>query len=200
MDSHSLETNQTVKQKERTMTSLRNNAFLTFLLSLCLALSACAAGRTTGETIDDSTTASSVKMKLLDDAVAPGGSINVEVYKGTVQLIGFVRTPEQEKAAMERAKAVDGVAKVVDAMVVVPEERSFGRTVDDQTIQTKVKFDLGEVGAGEAVSVVTDVRNGEVLLGGFVNTSAQRAELERIANGVEGVTRVHNFIGVREEL
>jgi osmotically-inducible protein OsmY len=200
MDSTSIETNHPVKQRKKKMTTLRYNTFLTLMLSLCLALSACAAGRTTGETIDDSTTASSVKMNLLDDAVAPGGSINVEVYKGTVQLIGFVRTPEQEKAAIDRAKGVNGVTKVVDAMVVVPEERSFGRSVDDQTIQTKVKFDLGEVGAGEAVSVVTDVRNGDVLLGGFVNTSAQRAELERIAKGVEGVTRVHNFIGVRDEL
>lgn len=182
------------------MTTLRNNSFLTLIVSLSLALCACAAGRTTGETIDDSTTASSVKMNLLDDDVAPGTSINVEVYKGTVQLIGFVRSEEQEKAAIERARTVEGVAKVVDAMVVVPEERSFGRTVDDQTIQTKVKFDLGEVGAGEAVSVVTDVRNGEVLLGGFVETSEQRTELERIASEVEGVTRVHNFIGVREQV
>jgi osmotically-inducible protein OsmY len=47
---------------------------------------------------------------------------------------------------------------------------------------------------------VTDVRNGEVLLGGFVNTSAQRAELEKIAGAVGGVTRVHNFIGVREQI
>ncbi len=167
-------------------------------LLLAVALSACAAGRTTGETIDDSTIASSVKMHLLDDDVAPGGSINVESYKGTVQLIGFVRSSEEETAAIAAAKGIDGVVKVVDAMVTVPEKRSFGRTIDDQTIQTKVKFDLSEVGAGEAISVVTDVRNGEVLLGGFVNTSAARADLEAIASKVDGVTKVHNFIGVRE--
>jgi osmotically-inducible protein OsmY len=167
-----------------------------FLLALILA--ACASGRTTGETIDDSTVASSVKVALVDDDVAPAGSINVEAYKGTVQLIGFVRNEEQKKAAVARAKDVDGVVKVVDAMVVVPEKRSFGTTVDDQTIQTKVKFELTEVGANEALAVVTDVRNGEVLLGGFVNQSSQRSAIETITKNVEGVTKVHNFIGVKQ--
>ncbi len=158
----------------------------------------CAAGRTTGETIDDSTIASSVKMSLLDDDTAPGTSINVESYKGTVQLIGFVGSAEQERAALETARQVEYVVKVVDAMLVVPEKRSFGTTVDDQTLQTKVKFGITEVGAGEALAVITDVRNGEVLLGGFVDTASQRDAIARIASGVEGVTRVHNFIGTRE--
>lgn len=176
---------------------IRTRAAVASLL-LAVALAACAAGRTTGETIDDSTIASSVKMHLIDDDVAPGGSINVESYKGTVQLIGFVRSADEEGAAIAAAKRIDGVVKVVDAMVIVPEKRSFGRTVDDQTIQTRVKFDLSEVGAGEAISVVTDVRNGEVLLGGFVDTSTARDDIEAIARKVDGVTEVHNFIGVRE--
>jgi hyperosmotically inducible periplasmic protein len=166
-------------------------------LVLALALTACAGGRTTGEAIDDSTVASSVKMNLLDDDTAPGTSINVEAFKGKVQLIGFVRSDEQKKAAVERASSVDGVSKVVDAMVVVPEQRSFGRTVDDQTIQTKVKFGITEVGPTEAVSVITDVRNGEVLLGGFVDTAEQRDQIDKITKDVTGVTKVHNFIDTR---
>ncbi len=167
-------------------------------LALSLTLAACVAGRTTGETIDDSTIASSVKMGLIGDATAPGTSINVESYKGTVQLIGFVSSEKQEQAAIAKAKEVGGVQEVVDAMIVVPEKRSFGITVDDQTIQTKVKFDLSEAGAGEAVSVITDVRNGEVLLGGFVDTAEHREQIGKIAEGVDGVTKVHNFVGVRQ--
>jgi len=166
-------------------------------LALVLTIPACA-NRTTGETIDDSTIASSVKMNLLGDATAPGTSINVESYKGRVQLVGFVQSEAQKQAALSQAKEVKGVTDVVDAMVIVPEKRSFGTTVDDQTIQTKVKFDLSEVGAGEAVSVITDVRNGEVLLGGFVDTAAHRDAIEKVAAGVEGVTKVHNFVGVRQ--
>lgn len=163
---------------------------------VALTLAACA-GRTTGESIDDSTIATSVKTSLLGDETAPGTSINVESYKGTVQLIGFVGSEEEERAAIEVARGVDHVERVVDAMVIVPEKRSFGTTVDDQTIQTKVKFNLSEAGAGAAISVVTDVRNGEVLLGGFVDTAEQRQRIEEIASEVEGVTKVHNFIGTR---
>ena len=165
---------------------------------IAVALASCA-GRTTGESIDDSTIATSVKTSLLGDEVAPGTSINVESYKGTVQLIGFVGSEAEERAAVEVARSVEHVVDVVDAMVVVPEKRSFGTTVDDQAIQTKVKFNLSEAGAGAAVSVVTDVRNGEVLLGGFVDTAEQRGRIEKIAADVEGVTKVHNFIGTRLE-
>ena len=169
-------------------------------LALLLVLSAPAvlADRTAGETVDDSTIASSVKMKLVEDETAPAGSINVESYKGVVQLIGFVHSEPEKAAALERAKGVDGVQKVVDAMIVVPEKRSFGTTVDDQTIQTKVKVGITELGADEGLAVVTDVRNGEVLLGGFVNSEDDRAEIVKQVEGVKGVTKVHSYIDVKQ--
>lgn len=168
-------------------------------LVLLLGLSgpAALADRSTGETIDDSTVASSVKMSLVKDDTAPAGDINVEAYKGTVQLIGFVKSDAEKAAALDRAKSVDGVATVVDAMIVVPEKRSFGTTIDDQTIQTKVKFGISEVGADKGFAVVTDVRNGEVLLGGFVNSERVRDDIVKKAEAVKGVAKVHNFIGVK---
>jgi hyperosmotically inducible periplasmic protein len=168
-------------------------------LTLLLAMPAAYADRTAGETIDDSTVASSVKMKLIDDEVAPGGSINVEAYKGTVQLIGFVHSSEEKDAALERAKAVDGVEKVVDAMVVVPEKRSFGATLDDQTIQTKVKLAITDIGANTGLAVITDVRNGEVLLGGFVKSKDIHDKIIAATRSVKGVSEVHDHIGVKSE-
>jgi osmotically-inducible protein OsmY len=180
------------------MTKVRTTSDAACLvLLLALSVPAALADRSTGETIDDSTVASSVKMSLVEDDAAPAGDINIEAYKGTVQLIGFVKTDAEKAAAIELAKGVDGVTTVVDAMIVVPEKRSFGTTIDDQTIQTKVKYGIGEVGAEEGLAVVTDVRNGEVLLGGFVNSERVRDDIVKKAEAVEGVTKVHNFIGVK---
>lgn len=167
-------------------------------IALMLSLPVALADRTTGETIDDSTVASSVKMSLVENDDAPAGDINVEAYKGTVQLIGFVSTEAEKAAAIASAKAVDGVTTVVDAMVVVAEKRSFGTTVDDQTIQTKVKFGITEIGVDEGAAVITDVRNGEVLLGGFVNNEQEKDDIVKKAEAVEGVAKVHNFISAKD--
>jgi osmotically-inducible protein OsmY len=122
----------------------------------------------------------------------------VETYTGTVQLIGFVHSDGEKKAALERAREVDGVSKVVDAILVVPEKRSVGVTIDDQTIQGKVKLAIGEVGgADKALAIVTEVRNGEVLLGGFVSSEKVRDEIETSVKTVKGVSKVHNKIGIK---
>lgn len=179
--------------KDRTTSGAASLALL-----LALSVPAALADRSTGETIDDSTVASSVKMSLVKDDTVPAGDINVEAYKGTVQLIGFVKSDAEKAAAIECAKGVDGVKTVVDAMLVVPEKRSFGTSIDDQTIQTKVKFGIGEVGADKGLAVETDVRNGEVLLGGFVNSEPVRDDIVKKAEAVDGVTKVHNYIGVKD--
>lgn len=153
--------------------------------------------RTAGETIDDSTINTSVKASLTDNEMVHARDINVETNKGRVALIGYVRSAEQHKSAIDTAKGVDGVTKVIDALLVVPEKRSTGTTLDDQTIETKVKFDLTEGGMGKAFDVVLEVRNGEVLMGGFVDSDAIKSNAGDIAGAVKGVTKVHNRLAVK---
>jgi hyperosmotically inducible protein len=156
------------------------------------------ADRSAGEAMDDTTVATNVKLQLIDDEVAPAGDINVESYKGVVQLIGFVQSQEEKDAAIARAKQVEGTKAVYDALIVMPGHRSFGRTVDDQTIYGKVWLELAQVeGMSEAVAVVVKVRNGEVLLGGFVDNKDTVRAVGTAAKGVEGVTKVHNAVAAK---
>ncbi len=156
------------------------------------------ADRSAGETMDDTTIATSTKLQLIDDDVAPAGDINVEAYKGVVQLIGYVQSQAEKDAAIARAKKVDGVKAVYDALIVMPGHRSFGRTVDDQTIYGKVWLELAKVeGMGEAVAVVAKVRNGEVLLGGFVDSKDTVRDIGNAVKGVEGVKKVHNAVAAK---
>ena len=160
---------------------------------------ACAhADKTTGETIDDTTIASKTKTALLGDKTAPGNAINVEVYKGKVLLGGFVGTEEEKAAAMSVAGKVTGVVEVIDGIVVLPGKRSVGQTIDDQTIQTKLKTKLMDAG-GEGFSINTEVRQGEVLMSGFVPDEKYRSKAGEIAQAISGVKQVHNYITVKEE-
>jgi hyperosmotically inducible protein len=86
------------------------------LAAVVLALvAACAATPTresTGEYIDDTTLTTKVKAALLDDPQVSGLSINVETFKGTVQLSGFANNDAERRKAVELARAIKGVDTV----------------------------------------------------------------------------------------
>ena len=158
------------------------------------------AEKTSGDTIDDSVIATSVKGELIGSKIVSGNEINVEVYKGHVQLAGFVESAEQKAEAIRIAERVAGTEKVHDRMVVMDEKRSMGETVDDQVIQTKLKSALiDEQGMGKGMDINTEVRKGEVLLSGFLPDGDYKNQAGEIAKGIEGVKKVHNNIDVKPE-
>lgn len=164
------------------------------LSSLVLAAPAIA-DKTAGQSVDDSTIATQTKAALVDKDKVSAGSLNVEVNKGTVQLAGFVDSEAEKAAALKTAHNVKGVVKVLDAMVVLPGHRSAGRTIDDTTIQATLKTKLTDIeGADKAFSINTDVKNGHVLMSGFVHGDKARAQAGEIAKGIKGVKQVHNFV------
>jgi hyperosmotically inducible protein len=168
---------------------------------LLAATAAFAADKTTGETIDDSTIATKTKTALLGDKTAPGNAINVEVYKGQVLLAGFVGSEEERAASIAVAEKVTGVVKVHDGLVVIPGKRSFGMTLDDQTIQTKLKAQLvseGEMGS-KGFGINTEVHSGEVLMSGYVSEEKYRTKAGEIAQAISGVKKVHNNIWLKTE-
>ncbi|MDO8953358.1 MAG: BON domain-containing protein [Gammaproteobacteria bacterium] len=88
---------------------------------LGLSLVGCAATPTqesTGQYVDSSTITTKVKSALVATKGIDSTDINVETYKGTVQLSGFVNTQAQKVLAEKTAKQVKGVNQVVDNIVV----------------------------------------------------------------------------------
>jgi len=69
---------------------------------MTLAMVACASTRTqksAGEQVDDSVTTGRVKAALIADPVTKAHQIDVEVFKGTVQLNGFVDSASSKEHA-----------------------------------------------------------------------------------------------------
>lgn len=72
----------------------------------------------TGEYIDDSVITSKVKAEILKDPDLKVLQINVESFKGVVQLSGFVDSPKAAARAVELAKSVKGVSSVKNSLVI----------------------------------------------------------------------------------
>jgi osmotically-inducible protein OsmY len=92
-----------------------------FASLLILALVACAptAKREgTGEYIDDALITTKVKAALAADPAVKATEVNVETFKGAVQLSGFVSSQEAIGKAIELARGVEGVRAVRNNMVV----------------------------------------------------------------------------------
>jgi len=91
------------------------------VLALVTFIAGCAGTSTresTGEYIDDTTITTKVKAEIFNDPMLKVLQINVESYKGIVQLSGFVDSKQAAERATQIAGAVDGVRGVKNSLVV----------------------------------------------------------------------------------
>jgi osmotically-inducible protein OsmY len=91
----------------------------TLLLSAATLAGACAATRTsegTGEYVDDTVITGRVKAAILADAQLKSAEINVETFKGRVQLSGFVNSQSDIAYATNMVRAMKGVTSVANDM------------------------------------------------------------------------------------
>lgn len=70
----------------------------------------------TGEYVDDSLLTGKVKAAILHEPTLSSAEINVETFKGEVQLSGFVNSREDISKALEVTRAVNGVRVVKNDM------------------------------------------------------------------------------------
>ncbi len=90
-----------------------------FLLAMLIV--GCAGGPThesTGEYLDDFALTTKVKTSILGDSKLKMLQINVETYKGVVQLSGFVDSANAVARAAQLASTVKGVKSVNNSLIV----------------------------------------------------------------------------------
>jgi len=94
-------------------------AILTTLL--LMAAVGCASTKThegTGQYVDDTVITTKVKAAILEEPGLKSSEINVETFKGVVQLSGFVTSSADISTATKVAHAVAGVTSVKNDMHV----------------------------------------------------------------------------------
>jgi len=92
------------------------------ILAIAIAISGgCASTKTsegTGEYFDDSWITTKVKAAIFNEPTLKSAEVNVETFKGTVQLSGFVSSDEDIRKAVALAKGAKGVKSVKNDMRV----------------------------------------------------------------------------------
>ena len=102
---------------------VKRHRILSFLICIVLVTSflGCASTQKregTGEYIDDSAITTKVKAAIFNEPSLKVFQINVETFKGEVQLSGFVDTPQSVSKAGEVARGVKGVKSVKNNLIV----------------------------------------------------------------------------------
>jgi osmotically-inducible protein OsmY len=70
----------------------------------------------TGEYVDDTVITTKVKAAIFNEPTLKSAEINVETFKGVVQLSGFVSSQGAENTAVNVARTVGGVKSVKNDM------------------------------------------------------------------------------------
>ena len=154
------------------------------------------AEKSAGEVVDDSTITASVKAGLLDNRYTSATDINVEAYKGVVQLSGFVETAESRKKAEKVASQIKGVTEVRNSISVHP-ATSVGTKLDDSLLTGKVKTALIEALGTTANQINVESKGGIVQLAGFVDSKDVKKQAAEIAAATKGAKKVEDVLIVK---
>lgn len=89
--------------------------------TVIIGITACAGTSTTestGEYFDDTWITTKVKTALVNESDVRSAEVNVETFKGVVQLSGFVESKEAMDKAVAIAKGIQGVSSVKNDMQI----------------------------------------------------------------------------------
>ncbi len=85
-------------------------------MALALGCASTAKQEGTGEYVDDTVITTKVKAAIFNEPTLKSAEINVETFKGVVQLSGFVSSQAAENTAVSVARKVEGVKSVKNDM------------------------------------------------------------------------------------
>ncbi len=128
-------------------------------------------------------------------------SLSADVYEQDVMLTGVVETPKQRKQIEKLTRAIDGVKKIYNEVLVIKAvDKKKGAVegfVDDTVIESKINALLLD---GKGVNV-TNFRwrsvGGRVYLFGRALSKAELKKAVGIVKAIKDVTKVTNRVKVR---
>lgn len=94
---------------------------MALLAAMIVGLGACGGSpqrESTGEFVDDTAITTKVKAAFIDDPVVAASRINVETFKGVVQLSGFAKSYDEAQKAESLAYRVKGVKSVKNDIAI----------------------------------------------------------------------------------
>jgi hyperosmotically inducible protein len=169
---------------------------LAFLAAALVAVAPAHAQKTAGDVVDDNTINASIKVALVTNKKTEAHRINVETYKGIVQLSGFVDSQDEKDEATQVAASVSGVKQVRNSIAIGP-SGTIGQKLDDSVTTGRVKAALIDSKDVKSHQINVETNAGVVQLSGFVTSATMRDSAARVAADVGGVKKVDNELMIK---
>lgn len=150
------------------------------------------------KTIDDSMVTANIKKNFADNELLNPFKIHVKTIDGKVTLRGEVKTDMQYEEAITIAESTDGAKQVEASQLKVKDSHS---ALSDIYITAKVKGRLlkEKVMGDQDIAywpVSIETKDAVVYLSGEVDSEAQKENIEKIVQALDGVKSVKNAIKV----
>jgi len=87
-----------------------------FFIAMMLGCASTTKQESTGQYVDDTVLTTKVKAAIFNEPSLKSAEINVETFKGVVQLSGFVTSAAAQSTAVAVARKVEGVQSVKNDM------------------------------------------------------------------------------------
>jgi len=102
------------------MTNIKRISTILAALAMATTLGCASTSKSegTGEYVDDTVITAKVKTAIFEEPTLKSAEINVETFKGVVQLSGFVKSSDSVSKATMVARNVAGVKSVKNDMLV----------------------------------------------------------------------------------
>ncbi|HIJ86760.1 MAG TPA: BON domain-containing protein [Desulfuromonadales bacterium] len=136
-----------------------------------------------------------VKITLSFHRSVSGLATEVDVKDGIVTLRGVASSQAQKELTTEYTKDVEGVKDVINEMTVgkhAKTKRTIGEKIDDSSITAQVKSTLLYHRSTSAIHTTVKTKRGVVTLDGKAKSVTEKDLATKIANDVNGVTKVIN--------
>ena len=179
-----------------------------FLLSLSLALSACApalvgvgtaavAASSTEKGFSTSVSDGVINTKLADKFLRSDvdltQGVSISVNEGAVLLTGIVATQDKKVTATKLAWEIKGVREVVNE-ITVKEETSLKNRAKDFATAAQLRLKIIGDGAVSSLNYSIDVVDGVVYLSGVAETEEERARVVALAQELPFAKKVVDYI------
>lgn len=140
--------------------------------------------------VENSGTEHSVEIRMLLKRGVPSANIDVHANNGVIQLAGFVDNAEQYRNVDKVAQNYSAKYKVINNVRILSVK-------DDHHDEDRLKKDIHsqlEIHKYPADNIDVQVRNGNIILSGFVNKHVPLNKIKSLVEGVPGTTVVYNYL------
>ncbi len=165
------------------------------------AVEAAVEDRASGDIGKDLEIKASITADVIDKLGTDVISISVDVYEQDVMLTGVVENAKQKTEAEKLSRAVEGVKKLYnDILVIKAVDKKKGAVegfVDDTVIESKINALLLDAGGVNVTNFRWRSVGGRVYLFGRALSKPELKKAICIVKDIKGVTKVINHVKVR---